>query len=342
MLLTIMALIKCTSCGHMISDKASKCPKCGTPITIGTTQKSELPEKPRENTHGFVRKTANEATSAASNYQKEIPSTEKRSNNTVLYVIIGILVVALIVLGFFMLKSEKNESLEEEKVETQVVKIEGHYDISGSIGTYNVEMKLDVNNGNATGLYHYDFQKQGTNLSLSGQCEEDGTLTLNETTPSGTKSGRFVGKFDGKIFSGTFYNLIKGTTFPFSLTVGATPKMDSAAEEAAKYDEAVTAFVKEMFDKKMYENYSWLHEHCTETMLHKLAADYEYDEEGGYAVWRFRSEYQDGPSERYGIISVKNLGDGWYNYTFYDMGNEDNRSIKLIKKGNSFMIDGLK
>ena len=27
-----MALIKCTNCGHMVSDKGAKCPKCGTPI----------------------------------------------------------------------------------------------------------------------------------------------------------------------------------------------------------------------------------------------------------------------------------------------------------------------
>lgn len=27
-----MALIKCSGCGHMVSDKGTKCPKCGTPI----------------------------------------------------------------------------------------------------------------------------------------------------------------------------------------------------------------------------------------------------------------------------------------------------------------------
>ena len=27
-----MALIKCSECGHMISDKAQRCPKCGAPI----------------------------------------------------------------------------------------------------------------------------------------------------------------------------------------------------------------------------------------------------------------------------------------------------------------------
>ena len=34
-----MALIKCTKCGHMISDKAKKCPKCGCP----TTKEEEKP-----------------------------------------------------------------------------------------------------------------------------------------------------------------------------------------------------------------------------------------------------------------------------------------------------------
>lgn len=27
-----MALVKCTECGQYISDKASKCPKCGCPV----------------------------------------------------------------------------------------------------------------------------------------------------------------------------------------------------------------------------------------------------------------------------------------------------------------------
>ena len=38
-----MALIKCTNCGHMVSDKGTKCPKCGTPI-----QKIEEAAKPIE------------------------------------------------------------------------------------------------------------------------------------------------------------------------------------------------------------------------------------------------------------------------------------------------------
>lgn len=86
----------------MISDKATKCPKCGTPIKVGTMQK-----------------TGNEVTPAASNYQKDFPPTAKRSNNTVLFVIIGIIAVALIGLGYFLLKSDKNGDQEKEQLETQ-------------------------------------------------------------------------------------------------------------------------------------------------------------------------------------------------------------------------------
>ena len=37
-----MALIKCTECGHMISDKASKCPKCGCPIMKGNIEQHNV------------------------------------------------------------------------------------------------------------------------------------------------------------------------------------------------------------------------------------------------------------------------------------------------------------
>jgi len=28
-----MAMIKCTECGHMVSDKANTCPECGCPVS---------------------------------------------------------------------------------------------------------------------------------------------------------------------------------------------------------------------------------------------------------------------------------------------------------------------
>ena len=36
-----MALIKCPECGHMVSDKATKCPKCGCPTKEATVPHQE-------------------------------------------------------------------------------------------------------------------------------------------------------------------------------------------------------------------------------------------------------------------------------------------------------------
>ena len=42
-----MALIKCSKCGHVVSDKASFCPNCGCPIEhVVTTVEEQLEENP--------------------------------------------------------------------------------------------------------------------------------------------------------------------------------------------------------------------------------------------------------------------------------------------------------
>jgi len=47
----------------------------------------------------------------------------------------------------------------------------------------------------------------------------------------------------------------------------------------------------------------------------------------GLATWDFRSDAQDGPSERHEIIKVESLGDDWYQYEFYDMGIKGSHKI---------------
>ena len=41
-----MALIKCTECGNMVSDKADRCPHCGCPVSIILDESEKAPEKP--------------------------------------------------------------------------------------------------------------------------------------------------------------------------------------------------------------------------------------------------------------------------------------------------------
>ena len=48
-----MALIKCTKCGQMISDKASKCPKCGCLIEQGIEDVASHPSDKRESATGW-------------------------------------------------------------------------------------------------------------------------------------------------------------------------------------------------------------------------------------------------------------------------------------------------
>ena len=44
-----MALIKCTECGHMVSDKASMCPNCGCPIeSLSEAQEGRMDEEPKK------------------------------------------------------------------------------------------------------------------------------------------------------------------------------------------------------------------------------------------------------------------------------------------------------
>lgn len=77
-----MALIKCTECGHMISDKAVKCPKCG----CSTKEETVHPQE-------------DDATDYAPVYYEE----ESHSNKW-LYVIIALLLVALACGGFWLFK----------------------------------------------------------------------------------------------------------------------------------------------------------------------------------------------------------------------------------------------
>ena len=49
-----MALIKCTECGHEVSDKASACPKCGCPIdNVGKIQEEIIDPEPKKKKGGF-------------------------------------------------------------------------------------------------------------------------------------------------------------------------------------------------------------------------------------------------------------------------------------------------
>lgn len=100
-------------------------------------------------------------------------------------------------------------------------------------------------------------------------------------------------------------------------------------------------FIRDMYENALYENYDFLENHCSPLLLERLHAEYDYDG-GGYAVWEFRSGYQDGPDKRNYLTAVSPIGDNWYKYEGFDMGNYFQRFIKLVRKDGKMKIEDLR
>lgn len=93
-----------------------------------------------------------------------------------------------------------------------------------------------------------------------------------------------------------------------------------------------------MYEKSLYEDYSFLEEHCSKGLLKKLSEEYDYEGEG-YAVWKFRSGAQDGPSKEHVMTSIEDEGNGWFRYTAIDMGIAFTKRIKISHKDGRNMIE---
>lgn len=81
-----MALIKCTKCGQMISDKAKACPKCGEPVRGF----NETPNEYRRSEQSFPRQ------------DNSINQTRKRKTSPALITTIALLSMAVLALGGFV------------------------------------------------------------------------------------------------------------------------------------------------------------------------------------------------------------------------------------------------
>lgn len=97
-------------------------------------------------------------------------------------------------------------------------------------------------------------------------------------------------------------------------------------------------FIRDMYENVLYENYEFLEQHCTDSLLTKLSEAYEYDGDG-YAVWLFRSGAQDGPSDEHAVISIEDEGEGWYRYKAIDMGITFTKRIRISHEGCRYMIE---
>ncbi len=96
-----MALIKCKECGQMISDRATRCPKCGCPVKEDVLAQQE-----------------NETTNIAPVYYDE---EEEGNSHKWLYAIIGILLAALAVGGYFYFDQESKMEKNRQQLATDSI-----------------------------------------------------------------------------------------------------------------------------------------------------------------------------------------------------------------------------
>ena len=83
-----------------------------------------------------------------------------------------------------------------------------------------------------------------------------------------------------------------------------------------------------------------INKYCTEKLARKLKDDYDFDD-GGYAIWDFRSEAGDGDSDVQELTDVEPLGDGKYKVFYNDMGNKGTLILTIVLKDDNILFDGI-
>ena len=200
--------VTCIECQQVFSSKLSACPNCGCPIVpfLNETKEDGQMEQEEE-----LMEQQDESYYPLEEYE------EDDSKRKWLYGAIGVLLALLIGCGLW-LWHEQTSQPEETTEGSAVANLDGAHLLKGSIGQFHVEMMMMVGGEEVLGLYHYDTQKGGINLSLKGNVTGNGKVTVDEFTSSGKSTGRFEGTFDGHDFKGTFRNLSDGSQHSFALS----------------------------------------------------------------------------------------------------------------------------
>ena len=163
-------------------------------------------------------------------------------------------------------------------------------------------------------------------------------------------------------------NPSNGITEPSSSATTASSTIESSAESvAASSSSAIeisssatesSSSISNAFDAKVFEkiqtfysNYIFgrqeatdavIAKYCTKALAKKLRDAYnnEFSDGGGYAVWKFRSNAQDG-EDIHEIEKIEPLGKNKYRVHYNDMGNKGTRTITIVVEGDKILFDKL-
>lgn len=113
---------------------------------------------------------------------------------------------------------------------------------------------------------------------------------------------------------------------------------DQQATNDAKVFEIIREFYKNYVFGKKETTDEVINKYCTQKLAKILAADYDYDD-GGYAIWEFRSDNQDGDSDVQEVTNVEAMGNGVYKVSFNDMGTKGSCKISVVLEGEKILFD---
>ena len=121
-----------------------------------------------------------------------------------------------------------------------------------------------------------------------------------------------------------------------------TKKNTSNESIDAKAIEKIHTFYKSYIFGNESANDSVIEQYCTKSLAQKLRKDYdnEYSDGGGYAVWEFRSNAQDG-EDFHEIEKIEPLGERKYLVHYNDMGNKGSHTITVVVQGDAILFDKL-
>jgi len=137
-----------------------------------------------------------------------------------------------------------------------------------------------------------------------------------------------------------------------------TTAMSSSAEESSSSAVESSSSISNALDAKVFEkiqsfyaNYifgpqeatdSVIAMYCTKSLAQELSKAYddEFSDGGGYAVWKFRSDAQDG-EDIHEIEKIEPLDDGKYLVHYNDMGNKGSHTISIVQQDGEILFDKL-
>ena len=90
---------------------------------------------------------------------------------------------------------------------------------TGNIGPFPITLFLRIiNDGSVQGWYYYNSRGSANKFTLSGAYNNEGRIVMEEFTQRGNNTGKFDGKYNNGVYSGTFYVYADSKSYDFYLS----------------------------------------------------------------------------------------------------------------------------